>query len=75
MAANIHDKNVLAKLSKNPDSDVRMWVAYNPMTPELILGKLAEDRYLALPEVPDRVLSGLTGTALVEELTLHCKPI
>jgi hypothetical protein len=43
MAANVRDKDVLAKLSQDRDSDVRMWVACNPMTPELVLGKLAED--------------------------------
>jgi hypothetical protein len=43
MAANIHDKDLLEKLSQDPDIDVRMWVACNPMTPELVLGKLAED--------------------------------
>jgi hypothetical protein len=43
MAANVHDKNVLAKLSQDRDSDVRMWVACNPRTPELVLAKLAED--------------------------------
>jgi hypothetical protein len=43
MAANVHDKDVLEKLSEDPDTDVRMWVACNPMTPELVLGKLAED--------------------------------
>src|SRR5271155_1063910 len=43
MAANVHDKDVLAKLSLDLDGDVRMWVACNPMTPELVLGKLAED--------------------------------
>jgi hypothetical protein len=31
------------KLSRDPDSDVRMWVACNPMTPERVLGELAED--------------------------------
>ena len=43
MAANVHDKDVLEKLSQDPDTDVRMWVACNPMTPEHVLGKLAED--------------------------------
>jgi hypothetical protein len=43
MAANVHDKDVLAKLSLDLDSDVGMWVACNPMTPELVLGKLAKD--------------------------------
>jgi hypothetical protein len=43
MAANVHDRDVLAKLSQDLDSDVRMWVACNPMTPEPVLGKLAED--------------------------------
>ena len=43
MAANIHDQDLLRKLSQDPDSDVRMWVACNPMTPKPVLGKLAED--------------------------------
>src|SRR5271154_5396808 len=43
MAANVHDKDVLEKLSEDTDTDVRMWVACNPMTPELVLGRLAED--------------------------------
>src|SRR5277367_3304925 len=43
MAANIDDQNLLEKLSRDPDTDVRMWVACNPMTPETVLGKLAED--------------------------------
>jgi hypothetical protein len=43
MAANIRDKDMLEKLSKDPDIDVRMWVACNPVTPRLVLEKLAED--------------------------------
>ena len=43
MAANIEDEDLLEKLSQDPDSDVRMWVACNPMTSELVLEKLAED--------------------------------
>ena len=43
MAANIHDQDLLEKLSQDADSHVRMWVACNPMTPKPILGKLAED--------------------------------
>lgn len=43
MAANVRDKSVLEKLSQDPDDDVRMWVACNPMTPERVLGKLAGD--------------------------------
>jgi hypothetical protein len=43
MAANVHDKDVLEKLSEDSDIDVRMWVACNPVTPERVLGKLAED--------------------------------
>jgi hypothetical protein len=30
MAANIQDKDMLEKLSTDPDTDVRMWVACNP---------------------------------------------
>jgi hypothetical protein len=33
MAANIEDKEVLENLSQDPDTDVRMWVACNPVTP------------------------------------------
>ena len=44
MAANVHDGDVLEKLSEDPDSDVRMWVACNPRTSELILTRLANDR-------------------------------
>jgi hypothetical protein len=43
MAANIQDRDLLEKLSQDCDSDVRMWVACNPMTPELVLGRLAVD--------------------------------
>jgi len=43
MAANVHNNDVLAKLSQDRDSAVRMWVACNPMAPELVLRKLAED--------------------------------
>jgi hypothetical protein len=43
MAANIDDQDLLRKLSQDPDSDVRMWVACNPMTPKPVLGILAED--------------------------------
>ena len=43
MAANIEDKEVLEKLSQDPDADVRMWVACNPVTPRLVLEKLAGD--------------------------------
>ncbi len=43
MAANIHDQDLLEKMSQDADSDVRMWVACNPMTPEAVLSKLAED--------------------------------
>jgi hypothetical protein len=43
MAANIQDEDLLMKLSQDPDSDVRMWVACNPMTSQPVLAKLAED--------------------------------
>jgi hypothetical protein len=33
MAANIQNKDMLEKLSRDPDTDVRMWVACNPLTP------------------------------------------
>jgi hypothetical protein len=43
MAANIHDQDLLEGLSQDPDADVRMWVASNPMTPKPVLKQLAED--------------------------------
>ena len=43
MAANIDDQDLLENLSEDPDIDVRMWVACNPMTPEHVLEKLSED--------------------------------
>jgi hypothetical protein len=43
MAANIQDQGLLENLSQDPDPDVRMWVACNPMTPKPVLGQLAED--------------------------------
>ena len=43
MAATVSDEDTLAKLSKDPDTDVRMWVACNPVTPEPTLEELAKD--------------------------------
>jgi hypothetical protein len=43
MAANIDDQDLLKELSQDPDSDVRMWVACNPMTPKPVLWELSED--------------------------------
>jgi hypothetical protein len=43
MAANIQNQDLLEDLSQDPDSDVRMWVACNPMTPRPVLVQLAED--------------------------------
>ena len=43
MAANIHDHDLLENLSQDPDADVRMWVACNPMTPKPVLWQLAQD--------------------------------
>jgi hypothetical protein len=43
MAATVRDEDILEKLSEDPDTDVRMWVACNPVTPEPTLEKLAED--------------------------------
>ena len=37
MAANIRDQDLLEDLSQDPDGDVRMWVACNPMTPKPVL--------------------------------------
>ena len=34
---------MLEKLSTDPDTDVRMWVACNPVTSRLVLETLAED--------------------------------
>jgi hypothetical protein len=42
MAATVRDEDIL-ELSEDPDTDVRMWVACNRMTPERTLEKLAED--------------------------------
>jgi hypothetical protein len=43
MAATVQDKDLLEKLAQDPDIDVRMWVACNPMTAEAVLGELAKD--------------------------------
>jgi hypothetical protein len=43
MAANVDDQDLLEKLAGDADVDVRMWVACNPMTPELVFWRLAED--------------------------------
>src|ERR1700727_2297240 len=43
MAANTNNRDLLEKLSQDLDSDVRMWVACNPMTPQTVLWRLAED--------------------------------
>ncbi len=43
MAANADDQSLLEKVAQDADTDVRMWVACNPMTPELVLGRLSED--------------------------------
>ena len=43
MAANVRDEHILEKLPEDPDTDVRMWVACNPVTPEPTLEKLAKD--------------------------------
>jgi hypothetical protein len=43
MAANADDQRLLEKLAQDLDTDVRMWVACNPMTAEAVLGRLAED--------------------------------
>lgn len=43
MAANVDDQSLLEKLAQDRDIDVRMWVACNPSTPELVLWRLAED--------------------------------
>src|ERR1700735_1540856 len=43
MAATVRDEDILEKLSEDLDTDVRMWVACNPVTPEPTLEKLAED--------------------------------
>lgn len=43
MAAYTSDPNPLERLSEDADSDVRMWVACNSMTPKPILVKLARD--------------------------------
>lgn len=43
IAANVQYCSVLENLSKDDDSDVRMWVACNPNTPARVLRKLAQD--------------------------------
>src|ERR1700677_5201630 len=43
MAANTNNPDLLEKLSQDFDTDVRMWVACNPVTPRLVLETLAED--------------------------------
>jgi hypothetical protein len=43
MAANVDDQELLGNLAQDPDIDVRMWVACNPTTSELVLGRLAGD--------------------------------
>ena len=43
MAATVREEDILEKLCEDPDTDVRMWVACNPVTPEPTLEKLAED--------------------------------
>ena len=43
MAATVREADILEKLSEDPDTDVRMSVACNPVTPEPTLEKLAED--------------------------------
>jgi hypothetical protein len=44
MAANVRDEDILEKLSEDPDTDVRMWVACNPVTSEPTIEK-ARRRY------------------------------
>src|SRR5258708_25494898 len=43
MAANVDDQDLLETLAQDPDTDVRLWGACNPLTPEMGLGRLAED--------------------------------
>jgi hypothetical protein len=43
MAANIDDQKLLERLSRDPDTDLRMWVACNPMTPQTVSFGLAVD--------------------------------
>jgi hypothetical protein len=43
MAANTNNRDLLEKLSQDFDSDVRMWVACNPLTSQTVLWRLAED--------------------------------
>jgi hypothetical protein len=40
--ANVDEQELLEKLVRDRDTDVPMWVACNPRTPELVLGRLAE---------------------------------
>jgi hypothetical protein len=70
MAANVHDRDVLEKLSEDPDSDVRMWVACNPRTPTLILERLANDRIVFVRRGIAQNTS--TPTHLLERLDDDC---
>jgi hypothetical protein len=66
MAANIDDRDLLEKLAGDADVDVRMWVACNPMTAEVVLWRLAEDAIVFVrrgvaqnKSAPMRLLTGL----------------
>jgi hypothetical protein len=70
MAANIRDQDLLEDLSQDPDGDVRMWVACNPMTPKPVLWELAEDRVVFVrrgvaqnSNAPEALLAGLEQDA------------
>jgi hypothetical protein len=80
MAANIRDRDLLEKLSQDSDSDVRMWVACNPMTPEPVLGRLVSDPVVFVRRgvaqnfnTPFRLLIRLNGDPDIQVRTLACR--
>jgi hypothetical protein len=80
MAANIPDRDLLEKLSQDSDSDVRMWVACNPMTPEPVLGRLAGDSVAFVRRgvaqnrnTPFRILIRLNKDPDIQVRTLACR--
>lgn len=50
VAANVDDQDLLVKLAQDADTDVRMWVACNPMKPEMVLGRLRRMRLFLCAE-------------------------
>ena len=80
MAANIRDRDLLEKLSQDRDSDVRMWVACNPMTPEPALARLVSDPVVFVRRgvaenlnTPFRLLIRLSGDPDIQVRALACR--